>query len=193
MLAEEILVKQSLQGDTLAFEELILPYQNKIYALAYRYMGNEEDAYDMTQEAFLKAFRSLRTFKGDSSFGTWIYRVATNICLDELRRRKRRIIPLSLDEPLATRDGDSVDKEIADMQPTQDIIIEQEEFAQYIQNLVSQMKPEHKNVIILRDMMQLSYEEIANVLDTSVGTVKSRLSRARNILRKKINGREHFP
>jgi RNA polymerase sigma-70 factor (ECF subfamily) len=79
------------------------------------------------------------------------------------------------------------------MNPTQDIIIEQEEFAQYIQNLVSQMKPEHKNVIILRDMMQLSYEEIANVLDTSVGTVKSRLSRARNILRKKLNGREHFP
>ena len=193
MLAEEVLVRQSLQGDTLAFEELILPYQNKIYALAYRYMGNEEDAYDMTQEAFLKAFRSLRTFKGDSSFGTWIYRVATNVCLDELRRRKRRISPLSLDEPLATQDGDLLDKEIPDMQPTQDIIIEQQEFAQYIQEMVGQMKPEHKNVIILRDMMQLSYEEIAGILDTSIGTVKSRLSRARNLLRKKLNDREHFP
>ncbi|NLB51325.1 MAG: sigma-70 family RNA polymerase sigma factor [Syntrophomonadaceae bacterium] len=193
MPAEEILVKQSLQGDTLAFEKLILPYQNKIYVLAYRYMNNEEDAYDMTQEAFIKAFRSLRSFKGDSSFGTWIYRVATNVCLDELRRRKRRIIALSLDEPLAVKDGETVEKEIADNKPTQDIIIEQKEFSQYIQQLVSEMKPEHKNVIILRDMMQLSYEEIAVALDTSIGTVKSRLSRARNILRKKLVNREHLP
>lgn len=193
MLAEEILVKQSLQGDTLAFEELISPYQSKIYALAFRYMNNEEDAYDMTQEAFIKAFRSLRSFKGDSSFGTWIYRVTANVCLDELRRRKRRISTLSLDEPLATQDGETVGKEIADQQPTQDIIFEQQEFSQYIQHLVGQMKPEHKNVIILRDMMQMSYEEIAGVLDTSIGTVKSRLSRARNILRKKLANREHLP
>lgn len=193
MPAEEILVKQSLQGDTLAFERLILPYQNKIYALAYRYMNNEEDAYDMTQEAFIKAFRSLRSFKGDSSFGTWIYRVATNVCLDELRRRKRRIVALSLDEPLAVKDGETVEKEIADMQPTQDIVIEQKEFSEYIQQLVDEMKPEHKNVIVLRDMMQMSYEEIAAILDTSIGTVKSRLSRARNILRKKLVNREHLP
>ncbi|HBQ25671.1 MAG TPA: RNA polymerase subunit sigma-24, partial [Syntrophomonas sp.] len=100
-----------MQGDTRAFEELVSHYHNKIYALAYRYMGNEEDAYDMAQEAFLKAFRSLHTFKGNSSFSTWLYRVTTNVCLDELRRRKRRIIPLSLDEPLASQEGDEVEKE----------------------------------------------------------------------------------
>jgi RNA polymerase sigma-70 factor (ECF subfamily) len=193
MELEEQLVKRSLQGDTIAFEQLVIQYQNKIYALSYRYMGNEEDAYDMTQEAFLKAYRSLRTFKGDSSFGTWMYRVATNVCLDELRRRKRRIISLSLDEPLATNDGDELEKEIPDKSLTPDIIYEQKEFSDYIQNLLNEMKPEHKSVIILRDIMELSYEEIAGVLNCSLGTVKSRLSRARNVLRKKLEDRELLP
>lgn len=192
MALEEQLVKKSIQGDTEAFEELVFQYQNKIYALAYRYMGNEEDAYDMAQEAFLKAYRSLRTFKGDSSFGTWLYKVATNVCLDELRRRKRRITPLSLDEPLATDEGE-VEKEIPDSSPTADIIYEQKEFSKYIQNCLDQMKPEHKTVIVLRDVMELSYEEIAEILNCSLGTVKSRLSRARNALRKKLEDRELLP
>lgn len=193
MNSEQELIKRSLQGETQAFEELVLQYQDKVYALAYRYMGNEEDAYDMSQEAFIKAYRSLRSFKGNSSFGTWIYRVATNVCLDELRKRKRKIVPLSLDEPLATQEGDEVDKEIADPAPTQDILYEQKEFSQYIQNLLDQMKPEHKTVVVLRDVMELSYEEIASVLDCSIGTVKSRLSRARMVLKKKFSQRELLP
>lgn len=193
MFSDEELVKKSLQGDTEAFDELVLRYQNKIYTLSFRYMGNEDDAYDMAQEAFIKAYRSLRSFKGDSTFGTWMYRITTNVCLDELRRRKRRIIPLSLDEPLATREGDEVEKEIADPSPAADIIYEQKEFSQYIQAVLNQIKPEHKTTIILRDMMELTYEEIAEVLNCSVGTVKSRLSRARNILRKKLADREHLP
>lgn len=193
MGSEEQLIKRSLQGDTRAFEELISEYQNKVYALSYRYMGNEEDACDMSQEAFIKAYRSLRSFKGDSSFGTWIYRVTTNVCLDEIRRRKRRIIPLSLDEPLSTKEGDEVEKEIADTSPTADILYEQKEFSQYIQGILDQMKAEHKTVIVLRDVMELSYEEIAGVLNCSIGTVKSRISRARTILRKKLVDRELLP
>jgi RNA polymerase sigma-70 factor (ECF subfamily) len=193
MNSDEQLVKKCLQGDSQAFEELAIKYQNKIYALSYRYMGNEEDAYDMAQEAFIKAYRSLRSFKGDSSFGTWMYRIATNVCLDELRRRKRRIIPLSLDEPLATRDGDEVEKEIADTSPTADIIYEQKELSQYIQQVLDEMKPDHKSTIILRDIMDLTYDEIAQVLNCSIGTVKSRLSRAREALRKKLGERELLP
>jgi RNA polymerase sigma-70 factor (ECF subfamily) len=193
MNSDEQLVKTCLQGDSQAFEELAVKYQNKIYALAYRYMGNEEDAYDMAQEAFIKAYRSLRSFKGDSSFGTWMYRIATNVCLDELRKRKRRIVTLSLDEPLATRDGDEVEKEIADTAPTADIIYEQKELSQYIQQVLSEMKPDHKITIVLRDIMDLTYEEIAQVLDCSIGTVKSRLSRARDSLRKKLGERELLP
>jgi RNA polymerase sigma-70 factor (ECF subfamily) len=90
MNSDQLLVKRTLRGDTYAFDELVKTYQNKVYMLAYRYMGNEDDANDMAQESFIKAFRSLRSFKGDASFGTWIYRITTNVCLDELRRRNAR-------------------------------------------------------------------------------------------------------
>ena len=193
MFQEEELVKRTLQGDTKAFEELVQQYESKIYALAYRYMGNEDDAYDMAQEAFIKAYRSLRSFKGHSSFGTCPDRVTTNVCLDLLRLRKRRIVPLSLDEPLATREGDEVDKEIPDNTPTADILYEQKEFSQYIQDLLDQLKPDHKTAIVLRDVLDLSYEEISEVLNCSIGTVKSRISRARETLRKKIEERELLP
>lgn len=193
MQPEEQLLQKSLSGDTRAFEELVAQYQGKVYALAFRYMGNEEDASDMAQEALLKAYRSLRLFKGNSSFGTWLYRITTNVCLDELRRRKRRIVPLSLDEPLAMRDGEEVDKEIADQSPGADILYEQKEFSDYIQNLLDELRPEHKTAIVLRDVMELSYEEIASTLDCSLGTVKSRISRARDMLRKKLVDRELLP
>lgn len=193
MQTEEQLLKKSLSGDTRAFEELVAQYQGKVYALAFRYLGNEEDASDMAQEALLKAYRSLRLFKGNSSFGTWLYRITTNVCLDELRRRKRRISPLSLDEPLATQDGDELEKEIADQSPGADILYEQKEFSEYIQNLLDELRPEHKTAIVLRDVMELSYEEIAQTLDCSLGTVKSRISRARDMLRKKLVDRELLP
>lgn len=190
MASDQELVKKSIHGDGQAFDELVLNYQNKVYALAYRYMSNEEDAYDMSQETFIKAYRSLKSFKGDSSFGTWIFRITTNVCLDEIRRRKRRVVPFSLDEPLATLDGEEVEKEIPDSSLSADRIYEQKEFNQYIQKKLDEMKPEHKTAIILRDVMELSYEEIASVLDCSIGTVKSRISRARVILQKKLGDRE---
>lgn len=193
MVSDEQLVKDFLRGDEQAFNELVDSYQNRVYALAYRYMGNEEDAYDMAQETFIKAYRSLRTFKGDSSFSTWIYRITTNVCLDEIRKRKRRVVPLSLDEPLATTDGEELEKEFADDSPGADVLYERKVFSQYIQGVLDEMKPEHKSVIILRDMMELSYEEIATATDCSIGTVKSRLSRARNTLKKMLGKRELLP
>ncbi|HNX93170.1 MAG TPA: sigma-70 family RNA polymerase sigma factor [Syntrophomonas sp.] len=190
MNSDQHLVNRTLHGDTYAFEELVKTYQNKVYMLAYRYMGNEDDANDMAQEAFIKAYRSLRSFKGDASFGTWIYRITTNVCLDELRRRKRKITPISLDEPLATLDGAEMEREISDQSLAADVIYEKKEFNQNIQLLLDEMKPEHKTVIVLRDIMDLSYEEISSVLDCSIGTVKSRISRARIILQKKLTERE---
>lgn len=186
MSSEEQLIKRSLQGDNEAFEELVIEYQNKVYTLAFRYMGNEQDAYDMAQESLLKAYRSLSGFKGNSSFSTWVYRITTNVCLDELRRRKRRILPLSLDEPLATREGDEVEKEIIDPAPTADIVFEQKEYSQYIQTILDKLKPEYKTILILRDMMEFSYSEIAEILQCSVGTVKSRLSRARLVFKHRM-------
>lgn len=190
---DDDLIKLSLTGDTRAFEELVVRYQNKVYTLAYRYMGNEDDANDMAQEALVKAFRSLKAFKGDSSFGTWLYRITTNVCLDELRKRKRTVHMISLDEPVATMDGDEYDKEFADQSPTADIIYEQKELEAYLQANINLLKPEHKTVIVLRDVMDFTYEEIADILQTSIGTVKSRLSRGREILRKKLSDRELLP
>lgn len=190
---DEDLIKLSIAGDTRAFGELAEKYQHKIYNLAYRYMGSEEDARDMAQEALIKAYRSLATFKGDSSLGTWLYRITTNVCLDELRKRKRTLHMISLDEPVATTDGDEIERDIADPSPTADIIYQYKETEVYLQSLISMLKPEQKTVIILRDVMDLTYEEIAEVLDCSIGTVKSRLSRGREVLRKKISKRELLP
>ncbi|MGE5422639.1 MAG: RNA polymerase sigma factor [Ignavibacteriales bacterium] len=193
MSKDDDLIKLSTAGDMRAFEELVLRHQNKVYTLAYRYMGNEEDANDMAQEALVKAYRSLKSFKGDSSFGTWIYRITANVCLDELRKRKRTVYMISLDEPVATVDGDEFERDFADQSPTADIVMEQKELETYLQNNIDLLKPEHKSVIILRDVMDFTYEEIAEILQTSIGTVKSRLSRGRDILRKKLSERELLP
>lgn len=193
MSKDEDLIKLSVAGDMRAFEELVLRHQNKVYTLAYRYMGNEDDANDMAQEALVKAYRSLKSFKGDSSFSTWIYRITANVCLDELRKRKRTVYMISLDEPVATMDGDEFERDFADQSPTADIVMEQKELETYLQNNIDLLKPEHKSVIILRDVMDFTYEEIAEILQTSIGTVKSRLSRGRDILRKKLSERELLP
>ncbi len=190
---DDDLIKLSIAGDTRAFGQLAEKYQHKIYNLAYRYMGNEEDANDMAQEALIKAYRSLDTFKGQSSLGTWLYRITTNVCFDELRKRKRTLHMVSLDEPVATTDGDEIERDIVDPSPTADIIYEYKETEAYLQSLIDMLTPEQKTVVILRDVMDLTYEEIADVMQCSIGTVKSRLSRARGILRKKISNRELLP
>lgn len=187
------LIKLSIEGSLEAFEELVSRYQHKVYSLSFRYMGNEEDAHDMAQEALIKAYRSLSTFKGDSSFSTWLYRITANVCLDELRKRKRTLNLISLDEPLATTEGDEMERDIMDHGPPVDVIVERKEFAASLQALITTLKPEHRSVIILRDIMDLTYEEMAEVLQCSVGTIKSRLSRAREILRKKLSDRELLP
>jgi len=139
---DDDLIKLSIQGDIRAFEELAAKYQHKIYSLAYRYMGCEEDASDMAQEALIKAYRSLATFKGESSLGTWLYRITTNVCLDELRKRRRTLHMISLDEPVATVDGDEIERDIADPSPTADIIYEKKETEVYLQSLINMLKPE---------------------------------------------------
>ena len=190
---DDELIKLSLAGDIEAFEVLVEKYQQKIYNLSYRYMGGEQDAYDMAQETLIKAFRSLGTFKGDSSLSTWLYRITTNVCLDELRKRKRTLHIVSLDEPVATSDGDEIDRDIPDPSPTADILYEKRQAEAYLQSVIATLKPEHKSVIILRDVIGLTNEEVAETLGCSIGTVKSRLNRGREVLRKKISKQELLP
>ncbi|NLT96446.1 MAG: sigma-70 family RNA polymerase sigma factor [Clostridia bacterium] len=185
MLLEEELITRSQNGDIDAFEELVARYERKVYAIAYRFMGNPEDASDLAQEAFLKAFQSINGFRQEASFSTWICRIVSNVCRDQLRKAKRQSHN-SLDEDVWLEEG-SVKKQLQDAKPTPDELYERKELNEYLQGLINNLSPEYKMVVVLRDIQGYSYEEIAQILDCSLGTVKSRLNRARKALRDQIN------
>jgi len=181
---EEKLVARSKNGDIDAFEELVSLYERKIYTITYRLMGNREDASDLAQETFLRAFQSLGGFRGEASFSTWICRIATNVCRDELRKRYR-LAADSLDERL-TLEESQVGRQFASNEPGPDEICERRELQSIIQGFINALSPEFRLTLVLRDILGYSYEEIAKQLDCSPGTVKSRLSRARNYLKDKL-------
>lgn len=181
---ETVLIQKSQQGDLEAFEQLLTQYEKKVYTIAYKYMGNAEDASDMAQEAFIKVYQSIGSFRGEASFGTWIGRITANKCLDELRKRKK-IQVTSLDEEVELEEG-SVRKEIAaEIDTPEDHTIRQET-VRYVQSMIGQMREEYRIVLVLRELEGHSYEEIAQMLSCSLGTVKSRISRARNYLKEQI-------
>ena len=181
MTDETRLIQQIKKGNTAAFEELAAGYQKQIFTLAYRMCGNQEDAADMAQEALIKVYRNIDKFKGDSKFSTWLYRVVTNTCLDEMKKMKRKQV-YSLDDELETKDG-SLKRDIEDTAPTPEEKAEQTERSEAIQDALMQVSETHRKVLVLRDVQGFSYEEIAGMLECSEGTVKSRLSRARESLR----------
>lgn len=185
MLVEENLITRSQNGDIDAFEELVAKYERKVYTIAYRFMGNPEDASDLAQEAFFKAFQSIKSFRQEASFSTWVSRIVSNVCRDQLRKSKK-INQSSLDEEVWLEDG-SVKKQLKDNRPTPDELYEQNELKGYLQGLIDNLNPDYKIVVILRDIQGHSYEEIAEILDCSLGTVKSRLNRARKALRDQIS------
>ena len=181
---ETELIRKSQQGDLNAFEQLLLQYEKRVYTIAYKYMGNHEDAGDMAQEALIKAYRSIGTFRGESSFGTWIGRITANKCLDELRKRKRLTVT-SLDEEIELEEG-SVQKELAAETATPEEHVIRTETVEYVQSMLGTMREEYRIVLVLRELEGHSYEAIAQMLSCSVGTVKSRINRARRYLKEKI-------
>ncbi|MGI5891844.1 MAG: RNA polymerase sigma factor [Bacillota bacterium] len=183
-LQEDLLIKRSQDGDITAFEELISAYQQRIYNTAYRLLGNPHDASDMAQEAIIKIYKGLPGFRGDSSFSTWSYRITVNVCRDELSRKYRHM-ESSLDEYIITETGE-MPKEIADNSQLPEDIMASRELGNYLQTLINNLPPEYRLVIIMREHLSFSYKEIADALDISIGTVKSRINRARKALKKKI-------
>lgn len=181
---DEQLVAACQKGHWEAFESLVARYERKIYNLAYRLSGNAEDANDLAQETFIRLYRSIHTFRGQSAFSTWLYRIATNVCLDELRRRQRHPV-VSLDAPMETEEG-QMERDVVDLTQLPEFIYEHKELRQTVQRLIGELAEDHRLVLILRDFENLSYEEIAQVLGCQLGTVKSRLNRARAALRDKI-------
>lgn len=175
---EQALIEAASRGELPAFNQLILAYQGLAYNLAYRILGNGEAAADATQEAFIKAYRSLGQYRG-GSFKAWLLRIVTNVCYDQLRNLQRR--PTSSLEDLAGNTehaGQLVDE--AEQPP--DYALRQE-LGRVIQAGIQRLPAEQRMVLVLSDIEGLSYEEIAQVMETSLGTVKSRLSRARAKLR----------
>ena len=173
------LVRAAQSGDQGAFGRLVEQNQSKIYSLCYRMTGNPEDAADLTQEAFLNAWRGLSGFGGQSAFSTWLYRLASNACIDFLRREKRRgSLSMTLEDEDEDRQAD-----LPDQRWSPERELERKEVRQALQAGLSALSPEHRQVLLLREAEGLSYQEIAQVLDLEEGTVKSRIARARMALK----------
>jgi len=178
-MTELELVRAAQKGDDSAFEELVRTYEKKVYHLALRMCGSQEDAYEIAQEAFLSAWKGLKFFRGESSFSTWLYRLTSNAAIDFLRRDKRQSGPgeISLDD-------EETYIEPTDPRPTPQQHAERAEVRQALAEGLNKLSPEHRQVLLLRELQGLSYEEIAEVLELDLGTVKSRIARAREKLRK---------
>lgn len=181
---ESSLVAQAKAGDQAAFSELVTQYERKIYRLAKNITRNDEDAEDVLQDAFLKAYTHLDNFKGDSKFYTWIVRIAVNEALMRLRKRKTdRTVPL--DEPVELGE-ETVAREIAVWEDNPEQRYSKEEWRTILDAAVDNLKPDFRTVFVLRDIEELSTEETAETLGISVPAVKSRLLRARLALRETL-------
>lgn len=181
---EKNLLTKAKNNDIDAFEKLIEAYQKKVFNIAFRILGNYDDANDAAQEVFIRVYRSLNSFKEQSTFSTWIYRITTNVCLDELRKRKNNKL-VYIDEEIKNEDGE-MKRQIESDEPSPDIIAEKNELKRQINEAINDLTDEHKLVIVLRDIQGFSYSEIADITKIPEGTVKSRINRARQSLREII-------
>ena len=180
-MTDNELIRQVLAGQTNAFSELVERYQTKVYNLALRLCGSEDDAFDLAQEAFLRAWQSLGTFHFDAAFSSWLYRLTSNICIDYLRKKKRsKVISLTFEDD----DGGEAQLELPDPSPTpEQSLLKKEEHA-LLREAMNALPVEARQILTLRVVNDLSYAEIAEVMGIKEGTVKSRLARTRDALRK---------
>ena len=182
---ERELIARLQKRDEAAFEELIRQYEKKVYTLCFRMCGNSEDAEEAAQDSFLALWRGIDRFRQESSLSTWIYRLASNACIDLLRRRKKQGSSLSLDDEELFLDA-------VDPAPHPQDAVEHREAQKLLQEGLSALPEEYRKVLILREIEGLSYTEIAESASLELGTVKSRISRGRVLLRNFLSGSGNF-
>ncbi len=179
---EKKLIEKAISGDHQAFEHLILKYEKKIYAIGFKVFKNEQDAYDVAQEICIKVYHKLHQFQFDSAFSTWLYRLATNTAIDEYRKMKRRMNhEMSSDKSI--HEDETIKIEIKDSSDTPEQSVLRQEQVTLVWQALNELKDKQKNIIVMKDIEGKSYEEIAEELDIGLGTVKSRLARARKALK----------
>lgn len=180
---ENELIRRSKAGDTESFSQLVQIYERRIVNYAFRMLRDRDDAEDAAQEAFLRAYRKLDTFNGDSAFSTWLYTILNNICLDVLRKRKRtgEQTHISINQNSA---DDEYEIQIEDSSPGPYDSYRRKAAMKALEAAIGKLSDEHRAVIVMRDINGMEYDEIAKILGISLGTVKSRISRARLALRK---------
>ncbi len=174
---EKHILARARKGDIDAFEQLVTRYERRVYSVALRSSMSPEDAADITQEVFLKAWKSIESFRGDSGFSTWLFRITVNMCVDHARRRQAQPKTESLEY------SEEPARQITDKGPTPEEHLDNSELGRELAEALGEVSEDHRRIVLLRDVSGLSYTEIADVLKISEGTVKSRLSRARLALR----------
>ena len=190
---EQELVFRASKGDAQAFSELVRKYERLVYNLSYQASGNADDAFDISQEVFIKVYRSLRKFRGDCRFFTWLYRITMNTVKDYLRTQKRKkTVSLSdYDEEDENSPGTrDIPDDTAEADPEE--MTERKERRALVRQAIAQLSEDHRIIITLRDMEGYSYEEIAEMLELEIGTVKSRLNRARQAIKEYLLERNIF-
>jgi RNA polymerase sigma factor (sigma-70 family) len=179
------LIDMALQGDERAFETLLNKYRNLVFSIMIKMVRNHQEAEDLTQEAFMKAFNSLSSFNDEFAFSTWLMKIASNNCIDFLRKRKLRTY--SIHEPIQYKD-EKIEIDIPDHEPTPEKHLLQNERAKMIQTAIDELPERYRYVVLLRHKEEKSYEEISEILNLPLGTVKAQIFRAREILNKKLKG-----
>jgi RNA polymerase sigma-70 factor (ECF subfamily) len=184
------LVRVFQGGDESAFDTLVLKHKDRVFGLCYRILGDREEANDSAQEAFVRAYRAMRGFRGDSAFSTWLYRIAWNACANKVGSagylRRRRMVRLD-QAPVDCESGRPL--EASDRAPSPAEALDRKERAQRVREAIDALPPDQRAAVVLRDMEGLPYEEIAEITGCDLGTVKSRLARARDRLREMLKGR----
>lgn len=180
-MSDKELAEKAKAGDQSAFEQLVIENQNKVYSLALRLVNDREEAADLAQEAFVKAWQGLSSFQGESSFATWVYRLTTNVCIDHLRKKKRRE---GVEPSVSLNDEESGWAEPADWESDPQLLLERSERGKALARALARLPDWQRRTLVLRELSGLSYQEIGDALDIDLGTVKSRIARARLSLRK---------